>query len=98
MQTYIILMKMTEEGLKVGKKTPQWIRKVIDGFDKLGGGNLKGFYKVMGDYDFVSLIEVPDDKTALAYVMSLSSTGYVKTTTLKAYTLEGLSEAIGRLP
>ncbi|OYD16830.1 hypothetical protein CH333_02500 [candidate division WOR-3 bacterium JGI_Cruoil_03_44_89] len=97
MQTYIILMKMTEEGLKVGKDTPRWIKKVIENSKRLGECNLKGFYKVMGDYDFVSLIEVSDDKTALAFVMSLSSTGYVRTTSLKAYTLDQLDEALGKL-
>jgi len=96
-KNFVVLMRMTEKGLNVGKNTPKWIRKAIEDFEKMEGAKLNGFYKVMGDNDFLALIEVDDDETALAFVMLLSSTGYVRTTTLKAFTLDQLDEAIDKI-
>ncbi len=91
--TYIVLMEMTELGLEEIFEIPE----LIDQFKlklKDIGGELKGFYKVMGEIDYVAIFEAPDDEKALAFVMALGKSGYFKTTTLKAYDMDGMRKAL----
>lgn len=97
MATYVCLMKMTDKGMKNIKNTPQRIQEGIEGV-KAMGGKVTSFYLTMGDYDFVSIAEFPDDEVAMTYLMGLGSLGNVRTTTLKAFTTEQISEMVGKLP
>ena len=97
MPTYIYLMKLTDQGIKDIKNAPQRIEENIKGLEALGG-KLIAFYTVMGEYDYVGIAESPSDEVAMTYLLGLGSQGYVKTTTLKAYTKEELAEMVKRLP
>ena len=93
MATYIVLMEMTDLGLEEISEIPELAKQLGDKL-KGKGGDLKGFYKVMGSVDYVAIFDAPDDNTALAFVMALGKSGYFKTTTLKAYDMEGMQEAL----
>ena len=52
----------------------------------------------MGDYDFVLVWEAPDDETAARYMLTLGSSGNVRTNTLKAFPQEqfqGILRSLG---
>lgn len=86
METYIILMKMTEKGLDEIHKIPEF----VDSFNrklKKKGMESKGFYKVMGEIDYVAVIESQNDVNALGAVMTIGKSKYFSTTTLKAYSM-----------
>ncbi len=93
METYIVLMGMTPKGLDEIHKIPDFVASLKD---KLQNRNvdLKGFYKVMGETDYVAIIESPDDKEALAVVMALGKIGYFTTLTLKGYSMLEMGESI----
>jgi len=93
METYIILMGMTEEGLNEIHRIPAFVESLKDKLKKRNV-NLKGFYKVMGETDYVAIIESPDDKEALGVVMALGKIGYFTTLTLKAYSMMEMKESI----
>jgi uncharacterized protein with GYD domain len=38
-----------------------------------------------GPYDFVQIIEAPDDEAVAKYVLSVNSKGNVRTTTMRAF-------------
>ncbi len=91
--TFIVLMEMTELGLDEISEIPETVRELKRKLEQQGG-ELKGFYKVMGPTDYVAIFEAPDDNTALSFVMALGKSGYFKTTTLKAYDLEAMEKAL----
>ncbi len=93
MESYIVLMEMTNKGLDEIHKIPDFVESLQR---KLAKRNvhLKGFYKVMGEIDYVAIIESPDDKEALASVMALGKIGYFTTLTLKAYSMIEMSESL----
>jgi uncharacterized protein with GYD domain len=97
MNTYISLYKLTEQGIKNIKDAPKWIEEVTKGFEAMGG-KVKGFYTVMGEYDYVSIAEAPNDETAMTFALTLGSSGNVRTTTLKAFTSDELTELVKPIP
>ena len=93
METYIVLMKMTEKGLNEISKIPAFIESLEQKFTELNG-ELKGFYKTMGEIDYVSLFVAPDDKVALSFVMAFGFSKYFKTTTLKCYPITEMEKSL----
>jgi uncharacterized protein with GYD domain len=65
------------------------VRKQVE---KLGG-QLKGIWLSFGDYDIVTIIEMPDNESAAAVSLAVSAGGSVKTvkTTPLLSVAEGLS-------
>jgi len=63
MTTYITLLRWTQQGVAQVKESPAR----LDAFKQLVksmGGEVKGFYMVTGQYDLVTIIEVPNDEVA----------------------------------
>jgi uncharacterized protein with GYD domain len=84
MTIYVALFNLTEAGIKAAKDSP----RRLDAAKKLladMGGEMKLFYMVMGEFDFVGICEAPDDAVMARYVLQLGSLGFVRTKTLKAF-------------
>jgi uncharacterized protein with GYD domain len=90
-------MKLTEQGIKNIKDAPQRVEEGIKGVEAMGG-KVTSFYLTMGDYDYVAIAEFPNDEIGMTFLMGLGSQGNVRTTTLKAFTTEHMSEMVGKLP
>lgn len=97
MATYVILMNLTEKGIKEIKDAPARIAQVEKALEA-AGGKMLAFYCVMGAYDYVSIAEGPGDETALAQLLALGMAGNVRTTTLKAFTREEFAAILKKLP
>ena len=97
MPTYIVLMKLTDQGIKDIKNAPGRIEESLKGVEA-GGGKVIGFYSVMGEYDYVYIGEAPSDEVAMTSLLKLGSAGNVRTTTLRAFTKEELAELVKKLP
>ena len=97
MPTYIALYKLTDQGIRGVKQAPRRIEEGIKGAEAMGAKNL-GFYSVMGEYDYVAIGEFPNDEAVMAFAMALGSAGNVRTTTLKAFTMDEFAEIIKKLP
>lgn len=97
MVTYVLLMKLTEHGAHEIKDAPARIDAGIRLFESMGG-KVTEFFAVSGDYDYVTIGEGPDDKTALTFSMALESLGNVTITPLKAFSREEFAEMVGRVP
>lgn len=94
---FVCLMKLTDQGVKEIKNAPKRIQEAIKNLEAMGG-KLTAFYMVMGEYDYVGIAEVPSDEVAAAFLLGLGSSGYVRTTTLKAFTTEQLAAIVKKLP
>jgi len=84
MPTYVSLINWTDQGIAGFKDT---VERAEAGKQLAGkfGGSLKEIYWTIGSYDIVAVSEAPDDESATAFALALSSQGNVRTTTMRAF-------------
>ena len=97
MPTYIVLYKLTDQGIKDIRNAPQRFEDGIKAFQAMGG-KLIGFYAVMGEYDYVAIGEAPNDEVAMTFALAIGSLGNIRTTTLRAFTHEEFDKLVKKLP
>jgi len=93
MATFIMLSSLTDEGAKTIKKNPERIKEVNKDVEALGGKVMEQ-YAVLGDYDFVSILEAPDLATVARISTEIGSRGSSRIRTLAALPID---EFISRL-
>jgi len=96
MQTYILLIKLTEQGIKDVKNAPKRMELATQSIEAMGG-KLVGIYAVIGEYDYVAIGEMPSDEVAMRFLLGLGALGNVRTTTLRAFTREEFSAIVQKL-
>ena len=74
MPTYIMLSTLTPEGVQTVKNNPNRIREVNKELEQLGA-TVKAQWAVLGQFDFINVVEVPDEKTMARVSLELSSRG-----------------------
>jgi uncharacterized protein with GYD domain len=84
MAKFVALINWTEQGVKGYRDTVDRAKAGTAAAEKLGG-KLTKLYWTLGAYDLVALLDFPDDETATAFALALSSQGNVRTTTMRAY-------------
>jgi uncharacterized protein with GYD domain len=87
MPTFVMLTTLTPEGVQTIKNNPQRIREVNKEVEQLGA-SVKAQWAVLGRFDFVNVIEAPDEQTAARVSLELSSRGTAKYETLSAIPIE----------
>jgi len=83
MPTYIMLSTLTPEGRQTMHKNPDRLEAVNREIADFGCKVLSQ-YAVLGGYDFVSIIEAPDNETVAHLSVDLGSRGTVNIVTLPA--------------
>ena len=83
MPTYVMLSTLNPEGVQTLKSNPQRIREVNKEIEQLGA-TVKAQWAVLGRYDFVNVVEAPDEGTIARVSMELGSRGTMKLETLTA--------------
>jgi uncharacterized protein with GYD domain len=97
MPNYIMLVKLTDQGVKTIKEAPGRIDAALKAFEKMGGKNFT-VYAVMGEYDYVAFGEAPSDEAATTFALGLCSLGNARTTSLRAFTKEEFAAMVKKLP
>ncbi|KAF0146351.1 MAG: hypothetical protein FD156_19 [Nitrospirae bacterium] len=87
MASYIILSTLTDEGRKTIKEKPNRILEVNKELAKMGI-KVKQQYAVLGPYDFVNIVEAPDNETVMRMSVELGARGSVQLLTLVAIPVE----------
>jgi uncharacterized protein with GYD domain len=90
MPVYIMFTTLTDEGRKTIKSNPQRIKEVNKEVEAMGV-KIKGQYAVLGPYDFINILEAPDNKIVAKVAVELGSRGTVQTMTLAAMTIDELT-------
>jgi uncharacterized protein with GYD domain len=85
--TFIMLSSLTDEGAKTIKHNPERIREVNREVENLGV-RVVAQYAVLGQYDFVSIVEAPDLNTIARVSAELASRGSIKIQTLAAIPID----------
>ena len=60
------------------------------------GGRVRELVWTMGEYDFVTVVEAPDDETAAVLVLQVAAVGNVRTKTMRAFDADQMSDIIAR--
>jgi len=87
MATYVMLTTLTEGGRKTIKQNPQRIKEVNKEVEAMGV-KIVAQYSLLGPYDFVNILEAPDNTTIAKVAMELGSRGTLQTVTMAAMTLD----------
>ena len=83
MALYIMLSTLSETGRQVVRKLPASIRKDNDEVGRMGV-RVVAQYAVLGPYDFVTVLEAPDNETVAKVSMELGARGSVQMMTMPA--------------
>jgi uncharacterized protein with GYD domain len=84
---YVMLTTLTDEGRKTVRQNPERIAEVNKEVEAMGV-KITAQYALMGQYDFVNILEAPDNETVVRVAIELGSRGTLQTTTLAAMTLD----------
>lgn len=87
MPYYVILSNLTDEGRRTIKLRPERIMEVNREIESMGV-KLHKQYALLGQYDFVNLVEAPDNETVMKMSVEIGSRGSVHLMTLPALSVE----------
>jgi uncharacterized protein with GYD domain len=87
MPTYIMLSTLSPEGVQTIKNNPQRIKEVNHELEQLGA-EVKAQWATLGRFDFVNVVEAPDEKTMARVSLELGSRGTAKFETLSAIPID----------
>ena len=87
MPTYIMLSTLTPEGVQTVKNNPQRIREVNQEVEQLGA-TVKAQWATLGQFDFVNIVEAPDESTMARVSLELGSRGTARYETLSAIPID----------
>jgi uncharacterized protein with GYD domain len=90
---YVMLSTLSESGRKVLRGRPGWIRKVNADVQRMGA-RVVSQYAVLGPYDFVTIIEAPDNATISRVSVELGARGGVAGMTMAAIPLDEFIERL----
>jgi len=93
MATYIMLSTLTDEGRKTVKDRPERIKEVNKEIEKMGVKVISQ-YAVLGGYDFINVVEAPDNETIARVSLDLGSRGTVQIMTLAAIPIDQFIESL----
>ena len=90
MATYIMLTSLTDEGRKTVKENPKRLKEVNKEVEAMGV-KIVAQYALLGPYDFINILEAPDNKTVSRVAIELGSRGTLQTMTMAAMSVDELT-------
>ena len=92
MSRYIIISNLTDEGAKTLKKNPGRVKEVNAELKDMGVKVLDQ-YAVLGNFDFLTVVEADDEATVGKAIVEILSRGSIKTATYKAIPIDEFIES-----
>ncbi len=89
MATYVLLSVLTPDGGHTLHANPDRMSEVNQEISEFGC-RVVSQYALLGPYDFLTVVEAPDNETIAHLSVDLGSRGTLKVTTLPAIPVEGL--------
>ena len=93
MRTFLLLSTLSPQGLQTLATTPERLFEVNREVERLGGRVVRQ-WALLGAYDFLSVVEAPDERTISRITIELASRGSATFQTLVALTIEELMETL----
>ena len=95
MATFVVLANFTDQGVANVKNTIERADAFRHMAEKVGA-KVKDIYWTLGTRDVVAIVEAPDDETATALALSVSSRGNVRSETLRAFSFDQMKQILGK--
>jgi uncharacterized protein with GYD domain len=93
MPVFIMLTKLTSDGVRTLKDNPGRVQEVNKEVEQLGVKVLSQ-WATLGEYDFVSVVEAPDERTMAKVSVELGSLGTKYNETMAAIPAEEFTKAL----
>jgi len=93
MGIYLTLTTLTDEGRKRMEEYPEWLKELNKEVEYMGVKILSQ-YALLGQYDFVNILEAPSNEAISRVAIELGARGTLQTTTLAAMTLDDFIESL----
>jgi len=93
MATFVMLTNLTPEGVQTLKNNPSRIQEVNKEVEQLGV-TVKEQWATLGPYDFITIVEAPDEQTMAKVSVELGSRGTMSSQTLAAIPAEEFAKAL----
>ena len=93
MALYVMLTNLTPEGVRTLKNNPNRVGEVNKEVEQIGA-KVVAQYATLGQYDFVTVVEAPDDKTMAKVSVELGSRGTMTSETMAAMPAEDLAGSL----
>jgi len=93
MSVYIMLSTLTSQGANTIRNNPERIKEVNKEVERMGG-KIISQYAVLGPYDFITIIEAPDNETVTRISLEIGARGSVKILTLAAVGIDDFIKGI----
>jgi uncharacterized protein with GYD domain len=93
MPTYILLSRLSTQGVQTLKSNPDRLREVNKDVEELGAKVLHQ-WATLGEWDFVNVVEAPDIQAIARVSVALGARGSTKIETLPALSIDELLVAL----
>jgi uncharacterized protein with GYD domain len=93
MALFVMLTNLTPDGVKTLKSNPNRVGEVNKEVEQIGA-KVIAQYATLGQYDFVTIVEAPDEKTMAKVSVELGSRGTMSSQTLAAMKSDELAAAL----
>lgn len=93
MRTFLLLSSLSPQGLQTLATTPERLFEVNREIEELGGRVVKQ-WALLGVYDFLSVVEAPDELTIMKLTVELGSRGSATFETMVAIPAEELVNSL----
>src|SRR5947199_9912112 len=97
MPTYISLLRYTQQGIMDAKNGPARLDAAKEAFRR-AGAEMKAFYLLMGPYDALAILEVPDDVTGARMALAIAAQGNGRSETRSAFSEAEYRKNVGSAP
>jgi len=95
MPLYIMMTNLTDEGRKTVKANPHRIKEVNKEVEAMGV-KILAQYVTLGQYDFINILEAPNNETIAKVATELGARGTLQTNTLAALTLDNFINTLNK--
>jgi uncharacterized protein with GYD domain len=93
MALFVMLTNLTPDGVKTLKSNPNRVGEVNKEVEQIGA-KVVAQYATLGQYDFVTIVEAPDEKTMAKVSVELGSRGTMSSQTMAAMPSDELASTL----
>jgi uncharacterized protein with GYD domain len=93
MQTYVVLSRLTADGRKTLKTNPNRLREVNEEIRNMGVMVMRQ-YALLGKYDFLTVLEAPDNETVARVMVEMGSRGSLETVSFPAMDIDQFLDSL----
>jgi uncharacterized protein with GYD domain len=93
MALFVMLTNLTPDGVKTLKSNPNRVGEVNKEVEQIGA-KVIAQYATLGPYDFVTIVEAPDEKTMAKVSVELGSRGTMSSQTMSAMKSDELAATL----